>query len=163
MKRLSIIFVSLAISFAAFAQPKGINKLYATYSGAEGVISMTLPGFILRFAANVGDLEGPEKELLHCIRSMKILTIEDNDLYRNVNFADEVRFTPGNGYVMLVEVHEEDDDVLIMARKEGDIYRDLIIVVGGEDNVVVQLKGKADANLFEAIGGVAGISELSLL
>jgi len=163
MKRFIIILAVLGISLSVFAQPRGINRLYNTYSGEEGVVSMTLPGFVLRFAANVGDLEGPERELLHSIRSMKLLTIEDNELYRNVNFAREVRFTPGDGYELLLEVHDEDDDVLIIARRDNDVYKDLIIVVGGEDNVIVQLKGKANADIFAAIGGVAGINELTSL
>ncbi|MFZ5942108.1 MAG: DUF4252 domain-containing protein [Bacteroidota bacterium] len=163
MKRFSIIITLLGISLSLFAQPRGINRLYHTYSGEEGVISMTLPGFVLRFAANVGELEGPEEELLRSIRSMRILTIEDNDRYKNVNFAREVRFTPDDEYEMLLEVHEDDDDVLIMARRDGDVYRDLIIVVGGEDNVIVQMKGRANADLFEAIGGVAGVTSLSML
>lgn len=163
MKRFSIIIAMLGISLSLFAQPRGINRLYHTYSGEEGVISMTLPGFVLRFAANVGELEGPEEELLRSIRSMRILTIEDNDRYKNVNFAREVRFTPDDEYVLLLEVHEDDDDVLIMARRDGDVFRDLIIVVGGEDNVIVQMKGRANADLFEALGGVAGVTNLSML
>jgi len=163
MKRIAIIFVVLGISFSVFAQPRGINRLYNTYSGEEGVVAMTLPGFVLRFAANMGEVDGPERELLHSIRSMRILTIEDNYRYEDVNFVREIHFTPGDGYELLLEVHEDDDDVMIMARRDGDIYRDLIIVVGGEDNVIVQFRGRANADLFAAIGGVAGITNLSML
>ncbi len=163
MKRFAIILTILGISLSLFAQPRGINQLFATYSGEEGVISMTLPGFILRFAANVGELEGPERELFHAVRSMRILTINDESRFKNINFAKEISFKPGNGYELLLEVHEDDDDVLIIARKDREVYKDLFIIVGGEDNVVVQLKGRVDTDMLEAISGVAGVSELTML
>ena len=61
---------------------------------------------------------------------------------------------------MLMEVHEGEEDVIIAAREKNGKLRDLIVVVGGDENVLVHVRGRMDSDLLENLAGVAGVDEL---
>ena len=61
---------------------------------------------------------------------------------------------------MLMEVHDGDEDVIIAAREKNGKIRDLIVVVGGDENVLVHVRGRMNNDLMENLAEVAGIDEL---
>ena len=151
----------LAFSISLFAQPAGFDRLYYQYKGEEGVIALKIPGFVMRLAGSIADLDRDEKELLRSLRSVTVLTIEEEHLYPNVNFTDEINLSKlDNNYKLLMEVHEDDEDVYIAAREKNGKLRDLIVVVGGDENVLVHVRGRMDSDLLENLAEVAGIDEL---
>ena len=168
MKNIILAAALSMLSISLFAQPEGtfgltksINSLYYEYRGEEGVVALRIPGFVMKLAGSFADLEGPERELLRSLRSVTVLTIEENHLYPGVNFTEEVDVSNiRGGYKLLLEVHDEDEDVLIAAREKNGKIRDLIVVVGGDDNVLVHIKGRMESNLLENLSEVAGIDEL---
>jgi len=161
MKKIIISACILAFSLSLFAQPATINDLYYDYKGGEGVIAMKIPGFVMKLAGSIADLDGPERELLRSLRSVTILTIEESHLYPDVNFVEEVDLSDMNGgYKLLLEVHDGDEDVLIVAREKKGKIRDLVVVVGGDDNVLVHVRGRMESDLLENLADVAGVDEL---
>ena len=161
MKKLIFSAFIIAISVSLYAQPNGFNDIYYDYKGEEGVVALRIPGFVMRFAGAIADLEGPERELLRSLKSVTVLTIEDADLYPGVNFAKEMNITDlGGGYQLMLEVHDGDEDVIIAAREKKGKIRDLIVIVGGDDNVLVHVRGRMESDLLENLAGVAGVDEL---
>jgi hypothetical protein len=161
MKKLIISSLMLAFSISLFAQPAGFDRLYYQYKGEEGVIALKIPGFVMRLAGSIADLDRDEKELLRSLRSVTVLTIEEEHLYPNVNFTDEINLSKlDNNYKLLMEVHEDDEDVIIAAREKNGKLRDLIVVVGGDENVLVHVRGRMDSDLLKNLAGVAGVDEL---
>ncbi len=162
MKKLIIISLVALTSFSVSAQPSQTDKLFIKYRGMDGVMSLYIPGFICRFAASVADLDAEEEELLRTIRSIKILTVEHPVLNHTLNFAKEINCDRMDSrYELLLEVHEEDEDVLIFAREKNHRITELAIVVGGDENAVVCIKGRMDHDLLYALSEVTGISECS--
>jgi len=160
MRKVLLSLVVLAIGSGIFAQSGDINRLYYTYQGESDVISMYIPGFLCRLAANLGDLEEEEEILLRSIKSIKLLVVENDWINERVNFVDEINLNRRNSdYVEMLTVHEADQDVLILGRKKGEIIRDLVIIVGGEENVMVSIKGRLDADMLYALSGVTGIEQ----
>ena len=125
------------------------------------MVALKVPGFVMRLAASLGDLDREEKELLRSMRSVTVLTIEDSHHYPGVNFTEEIRLN-GDHYKMLMEVHDGDEDVLIAAREKNGKVRDLIVVVGGDDNVLVHVRGRMEWDLLANLADVAGIDELQV-
>ena len=124
-------------------------------------MALKIPGFVMKLAASIADLDREEKALLKSLRSVTVLTIEDSYLYPDVNFTEEINFSKlNNGYLLLMEVHDEDEDVIIAAREKNGKLRDLIVVVGGDDNVLVHVRGRMDSDLLENLAEVAGVNEL---
>lgn len=156
---LSVILTALGVSL--HAQPAGLDRLYYNYKGEEGVVALRIPGFIMKLAGSIADLDWEEKQLLRSLRSVTILTIEETHLYPNVNFTEEVNLSHmKGGYKMLLEVHDKDEDVVIAVREKKEKITDLIVVVGGNENVLVHVRGRMNSNLLENLAEVAGVEEL---
>lgn len=159
MKKLILSLLTLSLGLTLFAQPAGFDRLYYQYRGEEGVVALRVPGFVMRLAASLGDLEGEEKALLRSMRSVTVLTIEDTYRYPGLNFTEEIKLD-GDQYRLLMEVHDGHEDVLIAAREKNGKVRDLIVVVGGDENVLVHVRGRMESDLLANLADVAGIDEL---
>jgi len=161
MKKILFTAIILTFGFTLFAQPAGFDRLYYEYKGEEGVVALKIPGFVMKLAGSMADLDREEKALLKSLRSVTVLTIEEEHLYPGVNFTEEINLSNmRGGYKMLLEVHDGDEDVIIAAREKDGKLRDLIVVVGGDDNVLVHVRGRMDSDLLENLAGVAGVDEL---
>ena len=151
----------LAFSISLFAQPAGFDRLYYQYKGEEGVVALKIPGFVMKLAGSIAGLDREEKELLKSLRSVTVLTIEESHLYPDVNFTEEINLSRlKNDYKLLMEVHDADEDVIIAAREKNGKLRDLIVVVGGDENVLVHVRGRMESDLLENLAAVAGVDEL---
>ena len=161
MKKLILSLLIISSGLTLFAQPAGFDRLYYQYKGEEGVVALKIPGFVMRLAASIADLDREEKELLRSLRSVTVLTIEEEHLYPDVNFTEEINLSNlDNSYKLLLEVHDADEDIYIAAREKNGKLRDLIVVVGGDDNVLVHVRGRMDSDLLENLAEVAGVDEL---
>ena len=161
MKKLLFSAILLTFGLSMFAQPAGFDRLYYEYKGEEGVVALKIPGFVMKLAGSMADLDREEKALLKSLRSVTVLTIEEGHLYPGVNFTKEINLSNmRGGYKMLMEVHDGDEDVIIAAREKDGKLRDLIVVVGGDENVLVHVRGRMDSDLLENLAEVAGVDEL---
>ena len=163
MKKLLISTLILIFSITLFAQPAGFNRIYYQYKGEEGVVALKIPGFVMKLAGSIADLDRKERELLRSLRSVTVLTIEESDLYPEVNFTEEINLSNmTKGYRILLEMHDGEEDVIIAAREKNGKLRDLIVVVGGTDNVLVHVRGRMESDLLENLAEVAGVDEFHL-
>jgi len=161
MKKLYLSALVLIFGLSLYAQPAGFDRLYYEYKGEEGVVALRVPGFVMKLAASMADLDREEKALLKSLRSLSVLTIEEDHLYPGVNFTEEINLSNmKGGYKMLLEVHDGDEDVIIAAREKNGKMRDLIVIVGGDENVLVHVRGRMDSDLLENLAEVAGVEEL---
>jgi len=122
-------------------------------------VALKIPGFVMKLAGSIADLDREEKQLLKSLRSVTVLTIEEESLYPDVNFTEQINLSSDH-YQLLMEVHEDGEDVIIAAREKNGKLRDLIVVVGGDDNVLVHVRGRMDSDLLENLSAVAGVDEL---
>lgn len=163
MKKTSLLLIALAISLAALAQPRGYNNVYHTYKGEPGVTSIKVPGILLRFAGMCAGLDHEERCLVRSMKSVTVLTIDDNERYKDVNFVEEMDPTRMRGdYNLLMRVNDSGEDVIIAAREKNGRFTDLIVVVGGNDNTLVHIKGRMKSDLFKELADVTGIKELEI-
>ena len=161
MKKIILSALIITFGLTLFAQPAGFDRLYYNYKGEEGVVALRVPGFVIKLAGSIADLDREEKQLLRSLRSVTVLTIEESDLYPDVNFTEEVNLSRmKGGYQILLEVHDGGEDVVIAAREKKGKITDLIVVVGGDENVLVHVRGRINSNLLESLAEVAGIEEL---
>jgi len=161
MKKILFSVLLATFSIALFAQPAGFDDIYYDYKGEEGVVALRIPGFVMRLAGSIADLEGPEKDLLRSLRSVTVLTIDEADLYPGVNFVEEIDMSDlRGGYQLMLEVHDGEEDVIIAAREKKGKIRDLVVIVGGDDNVLVHVRGRMESDLLENLSEVAGVDEL---
>ena len=127
------------------------------------MVALKIPGFVMKLAGSMADLDREEKALLRSLRSVTVLTIEEDHLYPGVNFTKEINLSNmKGGYKMLMEVHNGNEDVIIAAREKNGKLRDLIVIMGGDENVLVHVRGRMDSDLLENLAEVAGVDELEI-
>ena len=63
-------------------------------------------------------------------------------------------------YKELVVVKEADQEVLVLAKEEDGKIRELLVLVGGEDNVLVSVEGNFTMDDLEALGDLDGLDKL---
>jgi hypothetical protein len=160
MKKISFQILFILFVSGLAAQSSDIDNLFDSYRGKEDVISLYLPGFLCRMGATLGDLDDAERELLYSIKSVRLLVSDNEELNQHVNFVKEISCGKHRSdYVLLLEVHDSGDDVLILGREKEGYVSDLFIVVGGDNNAVICIKGRMDKNLLDALYEVTGIEE----
>lgn len=162
-------FFTLAIAILFFgtilsAQTIETEILYHKYRGEEGVISLWIPGIAMKLAASIADLDDDEDALLRSIKSIRVLTIEDTDLYPGVNFTREANITAGcNGFQVLMQVTDGEEDVMILGREKNGKLKDLLVLVGGDENVMVHIKGRMNADMIGSLSSIAGLDNIESL
>ena len=163
MKRLLLATFCLIAGISLYAQTAELNHLYDTYRGEEDVISLYIPGFACRLAARVGEVGFEEEKLLNSIRSIRLQVVENKEINQRVNYVrDFSTGRAGREYIPMLEVHEGDQDVLILAKLREDAVKELVILVGGEENVMVWIKGRMDQDLMKNLFEVTGIEHTRL-
>ena len=159
--RNAILLLCLAVSGMSMqAQSHEFNQLYTSLRGEEGVMNLYVPGFLCRMAGNIADLEHEEKELLRSIRSVRVLIVENPEINRQINIARVISMVKRDpGVFPLLQVHNDDEDVLILAREKDRRISELYVIVGGDENIMVKVSGRMDRDLMKSIYDVTGIEQ----
>jgi hypothetical protein len=105
-------------------------------------------------------MEDEEQELLRSIQSVKLMVIENEEINQQINLAKVMaRVKPDRGVVPLLRVNDGKDDVLILAKQEEHRISELYVVVGGDENVMIRIKGQMDKDLMKRLYDVTGIEQ----
>jgi len=102
----------------------------------------------LLITASKLDSKGKEANVISKIKSIRILTVEDKELNKSLNFYKELEadgFFKHNNLEPLMEVTEKDEIVRFFGKSdENGSLSDLLLIVGGDDNTLISIKGIID-------------------
>ncbi|MBP1668985.1 MAG: hypothetical protein H6Q21_1351 [Bacteroidetes bacterium] len=143
-----LIAVTSIYGTVVIAQQDPVNSLFEKYAGKEGFTTVHLTGDLLKMAAKM-DSEDKDMKILSQITEIKVLAQESTESQPSgLNFHSEI--WPGldkSAYKELLIVKEKDQDVKMLARENGDIISEFLIIVSGlNENVLVQIKGNMNLN-----------------
>lgn len=163
MKRLLIALV-LLIPLLGMAQDNSpIDKLFNKYANKDGFSTVNISGKLLSFASNLDDSNSKEASMLEKISGIRILSVENKDLNKGLNFYKELEadgFFKNNSYESLMEVTEKNQVVRFYGRSgEKGKLSELLLVVGGEDNTLISIRGVISP---EDIGKITGSLDLGV-
>jgi hypothetical protein len=141
MKKVTILLLVALFPLLAAAQNSAIDKVFKKYGDRDGFTVVTISKGLLKMAANMDD-DREAQDFLSRIHSIKILALEDHN--SGINLYDEVLSElDKSSYDELMTAKSKGEEVLILAKKDGDIVEELIILVGGgDDNALVYISGK---------------------
>lgn len=150
MKRIYLIPILSFFLFVSCEYESGVSNAFTKYRFKDGVTTITVPGWLIQSAAMWGDLEKEERELLRSIDKVRILTIEDKDLNARSNLHNEFYRTVRENSELeeLMVVRNDHDQVTIFGKADDDSIEEMIILVGGDDNAMVYVKGRLKPKLF---------------
>jgi hypothetical protein len=101
---------------------------------------LTINGDLLKLLA-CSSTEEYEKSMPSSITQIRILAQDDDNL-RVENFYDMViKDINLNYYEEFMRVKESDQDLRMLVRTEGNKFKEFLLIAGGEDNAVIQVKG----------------------
>lgn len=141
MKRLFVTLVLSVIVISAQAQ-RSIDRLFDKYSGSDGFVTLNINGNILKLL-NVcqHDNERNKDSWSARVDRIRIMVQEDNNMVTE-NFYDKViRDINRDQYEEFMRVKESDQDLIMLVRTEGSRIKEMLLVGGGEDNLLIQIRG----------------------
>jgi len=139
MKKIITPLVLLFITLTVSAQ-SSVDKLFDRYQGRDGFVTVTVSGSFLKL---VGAFDDEDEFLKHSDKfsSIRILAQEDDDMPAD-NFYEMVMDELENdGYEEMVRIKSHDNDVKIVVKSNGKMFSEFLLVAGGDDNAIIQIKG----------------------
>jgi len=154
MKKL-ILILAVVLPMAVFAQKSPVDKLFEKYANQKGFTTVNISGKMLGFASQIETGDNATSEVLSGLNGIRVLTVEDENLNKNINFYAELEkdgFFKNNNFEVLMEVTEDDEIVRFLARDAGNgKISDLLLVVGGDENTLISISGMIDPKSINKI------------
>ena len=153
MKR--VFFIVLAIAFPAFlmAQNSAVEKLFNKYKGKEGVTTVQISPELFQIVKALEIEEIDEHDIpFDKIASVKILTIEDEEGWDGVNFYKEIQQELDvSDFAEVLTVDDGGETVRIWMKVENAKVSEFLLIVGGDDNVLIYITGDFNMNDLEGL------------
>jgi hypothetical protein len=132
--------IAIALFTTALNAQKSIDALFDKYGGKDGFVTVTINGNLLKLASSLD--EDKESDLPREISSIRILA-QDEDYKVNVeNFYDLViKDLDISKYEEFMRVKQSNQDVRMLVKMDGRNFTEFLLIVGGEDNALIQIKG----------------------
>lgn len=145
MKRLIIILAMLAPLLGWSQETSPVDKLFNKYANKDGFSTVNISGKLLSFASKLDDSKSDEAAMLEKISGIRILSVDDKTLNKGLNFYKELEadgFFKNHSYEVLMEVTNKDEVVRFFGRSgEKGKLSELLLVVGGDDNTLISIRG----------------------
>jgi hypothetical protein len=140
MKKIFGIIAAVLISVSLSGQ-KSIDDLFAKYGGKEGFTTVTINGNLLKLASAM-DNDEHDKSMPKDISIIRILTQDKESNVKADNFYDAViKDIDLTKYEEFMRVKDADQDVRMLVRMEGNKFTEFLLISGGKDNALIQIKG----------------------
>jgi hypothetical protein len=163
MKKLLVTLVLLIPLWVMAQDNSPIDKLFNKYANREGFTTVNISGKLLSFASKFDESKSKETAMLEKLSGIRILSVEDKELNKGLNFYKELEadgFFKNHNYEVLMEVTEKDEVVRFYGRAgEKGKLSELLMVVGGNDNTLISIRGVIDP---DDIGKITGSLDLDI-
>ncbi len=138
----SILLAVLIFSLNAAYSQKSVDAIFAKYAGKEGFMTVTISGDLLKLAASLDDDHREELGSIPAdITEIRVLAQED-DQRELENFYDlVVKDLDLRDYEEFMSVKQKDQDMRMLVRSEGLKFKEFLLIAGGDDNAIIQIKG----------------------
>ena len=155
MKTIKTVLVTLlmAVSFNGFGQIDAITQFFDKYINDENFTVVYISPKMMEMIATIAE-DDPEadeiNEVLTGIEGIRILTTEVNTL---MYYEEALKTLQLNKYELLMQVRDQDENVRFLVRDDGPRVKELLLLVGGNDNfVLLSFVGDIDLKKISKLG-----------
>lgn len=168
-KLLVIMFMILPLTIIAQNE---VDELFEKYAGKDGFTSVNISGKLLGFAAQFEQEDQASRELLEQLTGIKILSVDDAALNESLDFFEELdrqNFFKKikDDYEMVMDIKESNQVVKFYIKEnKGGKIGDLLMIVGGDNNAIISIRGNFDMENLSKLGGslqIDGLDQLNKL
>jgi len=139
MKKLFALIAFTAATFAVYGQ-KSVDDLFDKYAGKDGFTTVTINGGLLKFAKWFSDDKDVDA-LPSDITEIRILAQEDEHMKVDNFYNSVINGIDLKNYEEFMRVKKSDEDLRMLVRVDGDRFREFLLIAGGNDNALIQIKG----------------------
>jgi len=164
MKKFFLLTSALLLPLIIMGQNAAVDQLFNKYQGKEGFTTVFVNKDVFKMISKSEEVENDMNQTLEKISGIKILAQEDSEITGDLNFYDELKKNMDfNKYKELVVVKEKDQDVWIIAREQNERIAELLVIVGGEENVLVWIEGNFTFEDLSELSELEGLEQLEHL
>lgn len=165
MKKLFVLFTASCLTLMTMAQTNPIDEMFNKYSEKDGFTVVTISSKMFGMFANKDSENKESKDVIPRLKSIRILSVEDSLLNKNLNFYTEIsKKLDLSVYEELMVVKEGHDITKFLIRQRGNIISELLVVTGGPGgNSLISIKGDLNLKDISDISKSTGIQELKSL
>jgi hypothetical protein len=161
MKKIALLLPLFMLPFLVNAQKSPIEKLFKKYYGKEGFTTVLVNQEAFEVISHMEKSKGEINGTLDKIKRVRVIAQEDEcDSTKAVNFMEELKGTDFSDYKELVVVKESDQEVMVLAKEEDGKLAELLVLVGGKDNVLVSVEGSFTMEDLGALSQLEGLEDL---
>lgn len=144
------IFIVLLVAVASLAMPNqvqaqndAIAKYFDKYMNDENFTVVYISSKMFEMFAKIDpDVDEEVKEVIRDLKGLRILVREEGGLKYYKEAISKIDF---NEYEELMTVRDDGTNVKFVVKEEGDLIKELLLIVGGEDEfVLMSFTGKID-------------------
>ncbi len=163
MKKIFLSIISFCLTLSMQAQTNPVDEMFNKYSDKEGFTVVSISSKLLGMFANQDTENKDEDDIIHRLKSIRILSVEDSLLNKNLNFYSELsKKLDLSVYEELMVVKEGANITKFLARQNGNMISELLIIKGGPGgNSLISIKGDINLKNISDLSKDIGIQELN--
>ena len=159
MKKLVLSLLVVLVPILAIGQNTAVEKIFEKYGGNDGFTTVTINKSLFKMAAHF-DNSVEDLDALSGMETIKILAIDDEGDVSGVNFYKEVKsLLKTSDYEELMTVQSKGADVVFLVNQDGDVIKELILLVGGDDNALIYIAGNIRLKDVSKIAKTMGVDD----
>jgi hypothetical protein len=147
------------------AQSNPVDDMFNKYSEKPGFTVVSISSKMFSLFANKNTENKDADDVINKLKSIKILSVEDSLLNKNLNFYTELsKKLDLSVYEELMVVKEGPDVTKFLIRQKGSIISELLVIVGGPGgNSLISIKGELNLKSISELSKDIDIQELKSL
>ncbi len=165
MKKIILSIVLICLTVLLKAQGNAVDDMFNKYSEKPGFTVVSISSKMLGlFANNEADKKDAD-DIISKLKSIKILSVEDSLLNKNLNFYTELsKKLDLSVYEELMVVKEGPDITKFLIKQSGNTISELLVITGGPGgNSLISIKGNLNLKNINDLSKSLDMQELKSL
>ncbi|MGL4228393.1 MAG: DUF4252 domain-containing protein [Tannerellaceae bacterium] len=147
MKKISLILTFVMLCFMQ-AKPIDVESMFAKYKKADNAFNVRLGYPIMKLSGLIISARYKEARIVRSINSLRMVDLSDCSKETQSQFRLDADSLLDTKYKELAQVKTEDDNIRVLAKCNDKVIKDMIIILSGEDVLLVRLKGNMDLKKY---------------
>lgn len=143
MKKLLLLLTVICMPAVLRAQNNAVDEMFRKYQEREGFSVITISSGLFRMISNLDTDNEDADNIIHNLKSIRILSVKDSLLNKGLNFYTELTKKLNTSvYEELMVVKEGPDITKFLVRHNGDRIAELLVISGGPGgNSLISIQG----------------------
>jgi len=165
MKKLFLSFTALCLTMMLQAQTNPVDEMFNKYSEKQGFTVVSISSKMFSLFANKDPENKDADNVINKLKSIKILSVEDSLLNKNLNFYSELsKKLDLSVYEELMVIKEGPDITKFLIKQNGNLISELLVVKGGPGgNSLISIKGELNLKNISDMSKSLDMQELKSL